>query len=417
MPISLHARLGQCVRVRKHLLLVAGIAVLAMPLTASAAAEQSQFDGCIDELRERAIAEGIPAATATDALAGVTFEQRVIDADRRQPEFTQTFADYLGRRLTPERIAKGRELLQTHGQLLERIAAEYGVPPQYLISFWGLETNFGNYFGSIPVLNSLATLACDPRRAGYFTAELLNALRIVDRNNVKPERMVGSWAGAMGHTQFMPSVWLQYAVDADGDGKVDLWGSVPDALTSAANFLRGIGWEPGLRWGREVLLPQDFDYAQAGRDRVRALPAWRELGVTTTAGTPLPALPLEAGLVVPSGHRGPAFLVYDNFDTIMRWNRSEYYALSVGLLADRIAGAGPLHNPPPTDAPRLSRAQVEAIQARLTALGFDAGEADGVFGPATRQAIRGLQQARGWIADGYPGRQLLDALGIDNSDG
>ncbi len=390
--------------IRKLLLIAASL--LAPALLAD------DFAGCVAGLSERALREGISPATVKTALEPVRFEQRVIEADRRQPEFTDTFASYLGRRVTAGRIEQGQQLLRQHAELLARITREYGVPPAYLIAFWGLETNFGSYFGNIPVLNSLATLACDPRRADYFSGELLNALRIVERGDVEPGRMIGSWAGAMGHTQFMPSVYLRYATDGDGDGKIDLWGSPADALTSAANFLRGIGWRAGERWGREVLLPKGFDYRLAGRNQTRTLAAWTALGVRRADGTPLGSHDMEASLLVPAGHQGPAFLIYANFDTIMRWNRSEFYAIAVGHLADRIAGAPPLRRPPPQDAPRLSRDQVAALQTRLAERGFDSGTADGVFGPATRAAIRAFQQAQGWIADGYPDSKLLAALKV-----
>jgi membrane-bound lytic murein transglycosylase B len=224
--------------------------------------------------------------------------------------------------------------------------------------------------------------------------------------------MIGSWAGAMGQTQFMPSVYLDHAVDGDGDGRANLWRSTPDALTSAARFIASLGWDPGFRWGREVTLPAGFDYAQAGRDRPRLLSEWNRLGVMTTAGAPVAALEIDAALIVPAGSDGPAFVAYDNFDVIMRWNRSEFFALSIGHLADRIAGAGGLTNPPPSGE-RLTRDQMRAIQTALTERGFDAGTPDGVLGPATRSAIRSFQSGRGVVADGYADTQLLAELGIE----
>jgi membrane-bound lytic murein transglycosylase B len=293
------------------------------------------------------------------------------------------------------------------------MARDHGVAPQYLLAFWALESNFGGNFGGIPVLNSLATLACDERRSSYFTAELINALRILDRGDIDATGMVGSWAGAMGHTQFMPSAYLQHAVDGDGDSRIDLWGSVPDALASAGNFLQSLGWQQGVRWGREVRLPEAFPYEQAGLKRPRRLQEWRRLGITDVDGRALAQVDMEAALIIPAGHRGPAFLVYDNFRVIMRWNRSELYALSVGLLADRIAGAGGLRTPPPADAPRLHREQVLELQTKLGESGFDAGTPDGVLGPATRQAIQAFQHSRGMVADGHPDAGLLKAVGVD----
>lgn len=375
-------------------------------------AQDDRFTNCLSRLEDVAKANGLYSDRVTQALKSVQFEQRVVDLDRKQPEFTDTLANYLNRRLTAQRIEQGQQLLATHRRLLDRISEQYGVQPQYLVSFWGLESNFGKNFGSIPVMNSLATLACDERRSRYFTTEFLNALRIVDRGHVGPDTMVGSWAGAMGHTQFMPSTYLQHAVDGDGDGRIDLWGSIPDAMTSAAKFLKALGWTPGVRWGREVSLPKNFAFERVGLDQPRSLSEWRKLGIREADGSALPAADFEAALLVPAGHRGPAFLVYDNFRVIMRWNRSELYALSVGLLAERIAGGPGLHNEPPADAPRLRRDQVLAMQERLAALGHYGGEADGLLGPATRRAIRAFQQSRDWVADGYPDRQVLDALEV-----
>lgn len=374
---------------------------------------QAAFPACIATLGERARAQGISAATLARTLETASYTQRVIDADRRQPEFTDTFARYLGLRITPAQVARGQALAEEHAALLARISREQGVPGHYLLAFWAVETNFGRVFGNIPTIDALATLACDARRGDYFSRELLDALRLVERGDVEPADMIGSWAGAMGHTQFMPSVYLRYAVDGDGNGRIDLWNSLPDALSSAANFLRGIGWEPGQRWGREVTLPPDFDYTLAGRGTRRALAEWQRLGVRDSNGRALPSADMQAALLVPAGHRGPKFLIYDNFHVIMRWNRSEFFALTVGLLADRIAGAPELGSAPPADAPRLSRDQVMTLQAGLNARGFDSGVPDGIMGPATRGAIRDFQHSQSWIADGYPEARVLSALGID----
>jgi membrane-bound lytic murein transglycosylase B len=379
----------------------------ALPLLAAA---QPPFEECLDGLREVAVERGISERTADRVLPTVRELPRVVQADRDQPEFVETFATYLGRRVTADRITRGRELLGRHRALLERVAAEYGVPPQVLLAFWGLETNYGSVLGNVPVFDSLATLACEGRRGAYFTTEFVNALHIVE-SGIDARSMIGSWAGAMGQTQFMPSVYLEHAVDGDGDGVVDLWGSVEDAFASAGNFLRSLGWRPAWRWGREVRLPEGFDYARAGRDRPRPLEEWHALGVMTAEGRSIPSLGDSAALLVPAGHRGPAFLVYDNFDVIMRWNRSEFFALSVGHLADRIAGGGPLRVSPPDDT-RLTREQIASLQRKLNELGFDSGEPDGIIGSATRGAVRDWQRQNGVIADGYVHPDLLRALDI-----
>lgn len=371
----------------------------------------TSFDQCLTGIEQRAVSEGVSRDTARQVLAGAEFLPRVIELDRRQPEFTTTFADYLGRRVSETRIEKGREMLAQHRDLLARVSSETGVPPAYLVSFWGLETNYGSYFGKMPVPSALATLACDKRRGTYFSGELVSALKIIDEGAINAERMEGSWAGAMGHVQFMPSVFLRHATDADGDGRRDLWNSVPDAMMSAGRFLESMGWDPDYRWGREVLLPENFDYSLAGNGK-RSLTQWNQLGVTDVYGKPLADEPIDAKLVVPAGHRGPAFLAYDNFRVIMGWNRSEYYAIAVGHLADRIAGAGGLKNPPPEDAPTLSRDDVLQLQSALNARGYDSGEPDGILGPNTRSAIRRYQASEGLIADGFPGPDLLDRLGV-----
>lgn len=334
-------------------------------------------------------------------LGQVELSQRVLELDRRQPEFTQTFADYFNRRVTGARIEKGRQILATHRDLLEAIRDETGVPPQYLLAFWGLETNFGGYLGKMAIPSSLATLACDRRRSSYFTGELISALRIIDGGDVAEEDMNGSWAGAMGHVQFMPSAYLKYAVDYDGDGRRDLFTSTEDALASAGHFLHALGWEAGLRWGREVQLPDGFDYGLSRDATKRPLGEWRKLGVTDAFGHPLATAPVDAALRVPAGHRGPAFLTYKNFDVIMRWNRSVFYALAVGHLADRIAGAGRLQTPPPLDDLRFSSDDMMALQSQLRDLGYDPGEPDGRLGPATRAAVSLFQSDNGLIPDGH----------------
>jgi len=367
------------------------------------------FGQCVAGLQVRARAEGISAPVVDNVLGRVEKVERVIEYDRNQPEFTRTFADYYDRRVTEERVEQGRRLLAEHRGLLEDVQRRYGIPAHYLLSFWGLETNFGAYFGKIPTPDALATLACDPRRSSFFGDELMAALQIIDAGDITADRMLGSWAGAMGHMQFLPSVFLRYAIDGDGDGRRDLWGSVADAMYSAGNFLHGLGWQPGLRWGREAALPDDFDYALAGRSRSKPLSEWAAIGVTNAYGGALPPLDLSASVLVPSGHEGPAFLVYDNFDTIMRWNRSEYYAIAVGRLADRIAGGAPLTRPADTGTEPVTRDAVRQLQEDLAALGYDAGEADGIFGPATSRALSEFQKNRSLIADGHLDEEAIAA--------
>ncbi|WP_411722674.1 lytic murein transglycosylase [Marinobacter sp. F4216] len=387
---------------------------LALPIHAADSPQPptaDTFDTCKAQLEQRAVESGVSQETASKVMAQVEYLDRVIELDRRQPEFTTTFADYLNRRVNDDRVSKGRALLREHSELLERVTRETGVPAPYLVAFWGLETNFGSYFGKMSVPSSLTTLACDPRRSSFFSKQLIAALRIIDEGAIAVEQMEGSWAGAMGHVQFMPTVFLEHAVDADGDGRRDLWNSIPDAMMSAGKFLQSMGWDPDYRWGREVILPDNFNYSLADGRRL-PLSEWRSKGITDAFGKPLANAPIKAALVVPAGHEGPAFLAYKNFRVIMGWNRSEFYAISVGHLADRVAGAGKLQNPPPEDLPTLSRSAIMAMQESLNARGFDSGKPDGIMGPGTRDAIRRFQASNGMVADGYPGDSVLQELGV-----
>lgn len=384
---------------------------LSASLAQAATISSVDFERCLKTLESKARQAGISDKTIDNHLGSTQYVDRVIELDRQQPEFTTSFANYFNRRVTEQRVQQGRTLLDQNRPLLNDIAREFGVPAQYLVAFWGLETNYGAYFGRMPILDSLATLACDQRRSDFFTTELINALHILDEGAITADRMRGSWAGAMGHVQFMPSVFMKYALDYDDSGRRDLWNSLPDAMASAANYLRGIGWETGYRWGREVKLPKDFDYRLAGLATQKTLKKWQQLGISRIDGSPLGNLEIKASLLVPASHQGPTFLVYDNFHVIMRWNRSEAYALSVGHLADRIAGAGRLSRQPP-EAPQLHRDQVIQLQQTLADKGFDTGNIDGILGPATREAISRFQATQGKVADGFPDQQTLSLLGL-----
>ena len=366
-----------------------------------------QFSECVLGLQQQATASGLSEHTVQNVLAKVSYLPKILEYDRNQPEFVQTFPGYFSARVTPWRINKGREMLAKHKDFLAKLSQQYGVPGHYLIAFWGLETNFGGIKGKMPILDALATLACDPRRSSFFSAELLQALRLLEREDLKVDNMVGSWAGAMGHTQFMPSAYLSYAKDGDGDGKVDLWNSELDALESAANFLQHLGWKAGYRWGREVLLPEQFDYQLAGKSQPQTLSFWSKQGITDAQGHSLEQSDMLAAILVPAGHAGPAFMVYSNFDTILRWNNSEYYGIAVGHLADRLVGKPTLATTLP-ELPQYTLAQMLAFQHKLNTLGFDVGKADGILGPATRKGVRAFQASQGLIADGYPSAETVD---------
>lgn len=375
-------------------------------------ASADDFATCVVNLQEKAQREGLSKETIDNALANVNYVSRVIELDKKQPEFSQTFDNYFSKRVTDWRISQGRKMLREHKVLLAKLQETYGIPPQYLMAFWGLETNFGSYKGKMPVLDSLATLACDPRRSKYFTGELMKALKLKEKYDFDVSTMVGSWAGAMGHTQFMPSAYTHYAVDGDGDGKADLWNSTADALSSAANFLNQLGWQRDERWGREVRLPANFNYDYLGKSKAQGLTEWKQLGLTQSNGAALSTPDMTATLYLPAGHTGPAFLGYKNFDVIMRWNRSEFYAIAVGHLADRINGGVGLAIAPPKQD-NLNRARVKALQAELNDKGFDVGKPDGVMGRNSKSGLRAYQQSVGLVADGFPDEATFKAIGIN----
>ena len=287
-------------------------------------------------VRCEALGLGISGAIFDAAFADVEPIPRVIELDRSQPEVTLTFDQYVERVVPESRIAKGRKLLAEHRDLLEPIGRKYGVPRRFIVALWGIETNFGQYLGGFPVIASLATLAYDGRRSAYFRQELLQALRILEDGHITPEAMMGSWAGAMGQSQFMPSSFVNYAVDHDGDGRRDIWGTQGDVFASAANYLAQAGWRAGETWGRRVTLPAGFDHSLTGLEMKKTLAEWQALGLRRADGSDLPQADISGSVVLPGGKGGPAYLVYNNYRTIMRWNRSFYFATSVGLLADGI---------------------------------------------------------------------------------
>ena len=372
--------------------------------------EPTGFEAWLEAFKQDARRAGISESTLTDAFEGVEPIERVIELDRRQPEFTQTFWRYMNRAVTPGRVERGRKLLAKHRRLLRRIERRFGVQPHFLVAFWGLETNFGSLLGSQPVIGALATLAYDDRRSAFFRSELLAALKIVEAGHKRPSDMKGSWAGAMGQLQFMPSTFVAHAVDGDGDGRVDIWDSYPDSFASAANYLRNLDWRGKERWGREVRLPKDFDYALADLAVEKPVSKWQALGVRRANGRALPRSKMTGSIILPAGADGPAFLVYQNFRAILQWNRSVLYALAVGYLSDRVAGLGQLRTRPPAEEQRLRREEVEEMQRLLLALGFDPGEPDGIAGSRTRSAVRAYQLEAKLPADGYPTVALLKGL-------
>ncbi|GIK96176.1 MAG: murein transglycosylase [Alphaproteobacteria bacterium] len=302
----------------------------------SASANEQSFDLWREGLRKEALASGISPSIFDAAFAGVQPIARIVELDRSQPEFTLTFTQYLERVVPPSRIAKAREMLTRYRPLLEEVGRTYGVQPRFIVALWGIESDFGRRTGDFPVVAALATLAYDGRRPDFFRKELLAALQILEERHIAPDRMKGSWAGAMGQNQFMPTSFRQFAVDYDGDGRRDIWGTRADIFASIANYLGGYGWKPDQTWGRPVRLPPGFDTNLVSMEVEKPISEWQRLGVRTISGGNLPQRDLPASIVQPDGPGGAAFMVYENYRKILRWNRSTYFATAVGLLADYI---------------------------------------------------------------------------------
>lgn len=296
------------------------------------------FPQWLEQLKADALAKGISPTTLDDALTDIKLIPRVIELDRKQPEFSMTFRQYLSGVGSNERIEKGKKGLAKHRALLDSVSAQYGVPPQFIVALWGVETDFGRLTGGFKVIPALATLAHDGRRSSYFRKELFNALKIIDQGHIAADDMMGSWAGAMGQCQFMPSSFLRAAVDNNGDGRKDIWTTQADIFASAANLLRANGWVTGRTWGRPVKLPDSFHASMVGHKVRKSLAEWQRLGVRRSDGRDLPRVEIQASIITPEGEGGAAFIVYENFRAILKWNRSDFFALTVGYLADRISG-------------------------------------------------------------------------------
>ncbi|MGV8997238.1 MAG: lytic murein transglycosylase [Parvibaculaceae bacterium] len=384
---------------------------MAPPVGHHAQPEES-FATWLKGFRGEALKAGITAATFDRAMAGVTPDESIVEADQNQPEFVKPVWVYLNGALSDKRVARGRDLLKENKPLLDAIEKKYGVDRNVVVAIWGLESNFGDFMGSQRVVRSLATLAYEGRRQTFGKTQLIAALKIIQAGDVGPDGLLGSWAGAMGQTQFIPTTYLAHAVDFDGDGKRNIWTSRADTLASTAQYLSVSGWETGGTWGYEVRLPKSFDYAQADMSVKKSVAAWEKLGVKRINGTAMAGKDQTeaASLFLPAGHKGPVFLVMNNFRTVLAYNASTSYSMAVNLLADRFRGGGEIVGDWPTDERPLTRAEREELQDLLNDRGYDLGKPDGIIGFNTRKAIRSYQVSKKLPADGYATSSLLDHL-------
>ena len=371
---------------------------------------EAGFREWVTAFRAKALEAGVPAAVYDREMRAADYLPDVVRRDRSQTEFTKTIWDYLDIAVSDERVRLGRDAVANHTALLERIEAEYGVDKEIVAAVWGLESAYGTWRGTTDTISALATLAYDGRRAAFFEAQLLQALKILAEGHVARKDMLGSWAGAMGHTQFMPSSWAEFAVDFDGDGRRNIWGDDPtDALASTANYLARMGWVKDQPWGMEVTLPEGFDYDQTTERVVKLVEDWRAMGVVPVAGGVLPGDD-GASILLPAGATGPAFAIFPNFQVIEKYNLADAYVIGIGHLSDRLRGGPAIGADWPRHWRALTLEERRELQAALVALGLDTGGVDGRIGPKTIAAVKAWQKARGDVPDGYPSPDVLDAL-------
>ncbi|MBN9440388.1 lytic murein transglycosylase [Bosea sp. (in: a-proteobacteria)] len=383
--------------------------ILALPFVLAAPAAFANFDSCVAGLRSAAAAKGVSGATFDRAMAGVTPDMKIIEAMNNQPEFKTPIWDYLGTLVDDEKVAEGRAMLRQHASTLAAAESRFGVDRHTIVAVWGVESDFGKAKGRWPLVQALATGAClAPRRNAFFRGELISTLQIIQRGDVRADRLVGSWAGAFGHTQFIPSTYLRLGVDGDGDGRRDLVDSIPDALHSTANFMDKAGWVTGATWGYEVKVPRSYSGA-TGRNPKRPVSHWAGQGIVKFDGSALNGTG-NAGLLMPAGRNGPAFLVFKNYDAAFSYNGADSYALAISLLSDRLRGRPGVQGQWPTDDLPLSREQRRELQRLLIARGYNVGEPDGAVGSLTRAAIKDVEGKIGMEPTGRPGEKVLRAL-------
>ncbi len=369
----------------------------------------TEFNAWVQKFKIEALKNGISEKTFDNAFKNIKFNPKIIKLDRKQTEFRLNFWEYLDRMVNNAKINNGKNLYKKHRKLLKKIEQKYGVPGHYIIAFWGMESNFGVHFGGFNIIESLATLSFDTRRPELFKRELINALKIIEKNKIDPEDMKGSWAGAMGNFQFLPSTYMNNAVDFDGDGKKDIWKSLPDAFASAANYLKNIGWQKHQKWGREIILPENLSWVRLNNKLTRSVSDWKKAEIKPADNKLMLGSKMEATVIFPGGHKGPIFLTYPNFDVIKQWNNSILYSLAVGHFADRVIGGDKLK----TKRTKIyvpSRADIKTAQGLLQDMGFYAEKQDGFLGAKTRQAIRIAQQKFNMPIDGYLSPALISKM-------
>ena len=379
----------------------------------------SNFQSCISNLRGQAMSTGVSGETFDRYTQNLTPDYSVISKLDYQPEFSTPIWDYLSGLVDEERVEKGRQMLAQHREVLNRVASAYGVPAETVVAVWGVESNFGDISGKYPLLQALGTLSCEGRRQSYFSGEFFATMRILQRGDLREDQLKGSGAGAFGHTQFMPITYEELAVDFDGDGRRDLVSSTSDALASTANFLKKRGWQTGMPWGFEVTIPSGPSVSGESRRNKKSLSSWVNRGFTRVDGTPIIQGNLsdssQAGLMMPAGANGPAFLVFKNFDAIYAYNAAESYALAIAHLSDRLQGKGTIQTAWPTDDAGTSRAERREIQNYLLKKGYLIGDADGLIGDKTRQAIQQEQNKLGLNPTGRAGQLILKAFRNENA--
>ena len=373
-------------------------------------AAAAHFESCVEGLWPLAAKRNISRASFEKFTKGLTPDLRIMDFVDAQPEFTKAFWDYLDILVGDARIADGREILARYKAIFDKVEKQYGVDRNIITAIWGVESNYGTLGGDRPVLRSTATLACVGRRQSYFRDEFLSALEILHRGDLKPEQLVGSWAGAFGPTQFMPTSFKRFAVDGDGDGRRDVVGNAADLIASTANNLKKDGWVPGETWGYEVVVPKGFNYLMADRKRQLTIAEWGGHGIKRAGAKPFPHPHEKAYLLVPAGNAGPGFLMLHNFSVIMKYNPAEAYALAIGHLADRLRGGEPFVQPWPRQEPVLSRDERRELQELLNRRGFDTGEPNGRLGAKARAAVRDFQSSIGLVPDGFASATILAKL-------